>query len=329
MAAMKTRGLKTLGPLAAFVGFLAGIEPGAAQDWPMKPVRIIVPFGAGATPDIVARLLAERMQGKLKQSFVIENKPGASGNLGTEAVAKAEPDGATIGLSIVGPLALNTLLFSKLSYNPFTDLALISRIVDQPSVLAVNAEVPARSTSELIALLKREPGKLNFGSIGNGSLSHLAMEAIAMLSGTTLVHIPYASSPQAMTALIRGDVQMACLPAASVASQVPTGRIRMLAVTSQKRSPLLPDVPTLKEAGVDVEANAWIGLIAPARTPEPAISAVAREVAEALRDPAIGEKLKALYMEPLGTSPAEFRAHVEAEMKRWTPVIRARNIKIN
>jgi tripartite-type tricarboxylate transporter receptor subunit TctC len=320
--------MKTL-LLSLLVAMLAGIEPGAAQVWPTKPVRIVVPFAPGATPDIVARLLAERLQAKLNQNFVIENKPGASGNLGTEAVVRAEPDGATIGVSIVGPLALNTLLFSKLSYDPISELALISRIVDQPSVLAVNADVPVRSTAELIALIKRQSDKLNYGSIGNGSLSHLAMEAIAMVSGVTIVHIPFPGSPQAMTALIRGDVQIACLPAAAVVSQMPTGRIRMLAVTSQRRSALLPDLPTLKETGVDVEANAWIGLIAPVKTPEPVVAAVSREVAEALRDPGIGEKLKALYMEPLGTSPAEFKAHVDAEMKRWTPVIKAREIKVN
>jgi tripartite-type tricarboxylate transporter receptor subunit TctC len=320
--------MKTL-LLSLLVATLAGIEPGAAQVWPTKPVRIVVPFAPGATPDIVARLLAERLQAKLNQTFVIENKPGASGNLGTEAVVRAEPDGATIGVSIVGPLALNTLLFSKLSYDPFSELALISRIVDQPSVLAVNADVPARSTAELIALIKRQSDKLNYGSIGNGSLSHLAMEAIAMVSGATIVHIPFPGSPQAMTALIRGDVQIACLPAAAVASQMSTGRIRMLAVTSQQRSALLPDLPTLKEAGVDVEANAWNGLIAPVKTPEPVVATISREVAEALRDPGIGEKLKALYMEPLGTSPAEFKAHVDAEMKRWAPVIKAREIKIN
>jgi tripartite-type tricarboxylate transporter receptor subunit TctC len=320
--------MKTL-LLSLLVAMLAGIEPGAAQVWPTKPVRIVVPFAPGATPDIVARLLAERLQAKLNQTFVIENKPGASGNLGTEAVVRAEPDGATIGVSIVGPLALNTLLFSKLSYDPFSELALISRIVDQPSVLAVNADVPVRSTAELIALIKRQSDKLNYGSIGNGSLSHLAMEAIAMVSGTTIVHIPFPGSPQAMTALIRGDVQIACLPAAAVVSQMATGRIRMLAVSSQQRSALLPDLPTLKETGVDVEANAWIGLIAPVKTPEPVVAAVSREVAEALRDPGIGEKLKALYMEPLGTSPADFKAHVDSEMKRWAPVIKAREIRIN
>jgi tripartite-type tricarboxylate transporter receptor subunit TctC len=316
-------------PLFALLALLAGVPPAAAQDWPAKPVRIIVPFAAGATPDIVVRLISDKLQPKLKQTFTVENKPGASGNLGTDVVAKAEPDGATIGISILGPLALNTLLFSKLPYDPFTDLALITRVSDQPSVLAINADVPANTTAELIALLKREPGKFNYGSIGNGSLSHLAMEAISMASDATLVHIPYPASPQAVTALIRGDVHVTCLPAISIVSQMPTGKIKMLAVTSAKRSPLLPDVPTLKEAGIDVEANAWNGFIAPAKTPEPVIAAITRETNEALRDPTVREKMQVQFMEPLGTSPAEFKAVIEAEMQRWAPVIRARNIKIN
>ncbi|HEX9328399.1 MAG TPA: tripartite tricarboxylate transporter substrate binding protein [Reyranella sp.] len=319
--------MKTL--LFALLAIVAGVAPAAAQDWPTKPVRIIVPFAAGSTPDIVVRLIADKLQPKLKQTFTVENKPGASGNLGTDAVAKAEPDGATIGISIPGPLALNTLLFSKLPYDPFTDLALITRVSDQPSVLAINADVPARTTAELVALLRREPGKFNYGSIGNGSLSHLAMEALAMAADATLVHIPYPASPQAVTALIRGDVHVICLPAASVVSQLPTGKIKMLAVTSAKRSPLLADVPTLKEAGIDVEANAWNGLIAPAKTPASVIAAVQRETNEALRDPGVREKLQVQFMEALGTSPAEFKAMIDAEMKRWAPVIRARNIKIN
>lgn len=315
--------------VCALLALALWAQPAQAQGWPTKPVRIIVPFGPGATPDLAARVVAEYLQQKLNQSFVIENKPGASGNLGTDAVAKADPDGTTIGVSIVGPLAINTLLFSKLSYNPFTDLALITQVAEQPSILTVNSDVPASTTAELVALLKREPGKFNFGSIGNGSLSHLAMEAIAMKSGTTLVHIPYGSSPQAMTALIRGDVQIACLPALSVVSQVATGKIKMLAVTSDKRSALLPDVPTLKEAGIDVEANAWIGLIAPAKTPQSIVETIAREVVEALKDPQVREKLKAQYMEPIGGTPAAFKARIDAEMKRWTPVIQAGNIKIN
>ena len=318
--------MKVLVP--ALFALLSAVSPGAAQEWPAKPVRIVVPFAAGATPDIIMRLIAERLQAKSKQTFTIENRPGASGNLGTDIVAKAAPDGTTVGISILGPLGLNTLLFAKMPYDPFTDLALVTRLTDQPSVLAVNADLPARNTGELIALLKREPGKFNFGSIGNGSLSHLAMEAVVIKSGAALVHIPYGSSPQAVTALMRGDAHVVCLPAISVVSQVQTGKIRMLAVTSAKRSPFLPDVPTLAEGGIDVEANAWNGLIAPAKTPEPVIAAMAREVNEALRDPGIRDKLGAQLMEPLGTSPAEFKAFLDAEMRRWTPVVRAAKIKV-
>ncbi len=315
--------------LVMMAGAMPATMPATAQEWPTKPVRMVVPFAAGATPDIVMRLIGERLQAKTKQSFVVDNRPGASGNLGTEAVARAAPDGTTLGISLVGPLGLNTLLFAKMPYDPFTDLALVTRLTDQPSVLAVNADVPARTAAELIALLKSEPGKFNYGSIGNGSLSHLAMEAIALKSGTRLVHIPYASSPQAVTALIRGDVQIVCLPAISVMSQVQTSKVRALAVTSEKRSSLLPDLPTLTEAGIGVEANAWNGLIAPAKTPEPVVAAIAREVNEVLHDGTIREKLTAQYMEPLGTSPAEFKAFVDAEMRRWTPVVQAAKIKVN
>ena len=190
--------------------------PAAAQDWPTKTVRLIVPFGAGATPDTIARLIADKLQQKLGQNFIVENKPGASGMTGTDAVAKAEPDGYTIGVSIGGPLAINTLLFSKMPYDPRKDLALITVLTTQPSALTVPASLPVNNVAELIAMLKKDPGKYNFGSIGNGSLSHLAMEAIAQKSGTQLVHIPYGSSPQAMTAVMRGDVQMAVMPAISV-----------------------------------------------------------------------------------------------------------------
>jgi tripartite-type tricarboxylate transporter receptor subunit TctC len=313
----------------ALLAVLAGAVPAAAQDWPAKPVRIVVPFAAGATPDIIMRLIGERLQAKTKQSFVVDNRAGASGNLGTDAVAKAAPDGTTIGISLLGPLGLNTLLFAKMPYDPFTDLALVTRLTDMPSVLAVNAALPARTSAELLALLKREPGKFNYGSIGNGSLSHLAMEAIALKSGTQLVHIPYGSSPQAVTALIRGDVQIVCLPAASVMSQVQTGKVRALAVTSPKRSALLPEIPTLNEAGIDVDANAWNGLIAPAKTPDALVAAIAREVNEALHDKWVREKLHGQYMEPIGTTPAEFKAFLDAEMRRWTPVVQAAKIKPN
>jgi len=311
------------------LALLAASLPAFAQDWPTKTVRIIVPFGPGATPDIVARLLADRLAAKLGAAFVVENKPGASGNTGTDLVAKAEPDGHTIGVSIPGPLAINTLLFSKLPYDPAKDLALITILTTQPSVLAVNAAVPAKTVAELIALLKREPGKYNFGSIGNGSLSHLAMEAIALKSGTQMVHIPYGSSPQAMTAVIRGDVQMAMLPAISVLPHAASGAVRMLAISSARRSALLPEVPTLKEAGIDVEAEAWNGLIAPAATPEPILAKIHRDVIAVLGEPEVRDKLRTQLMEPIGNSPAEFKAQIEAEIARWTPVIKAAGVTVN
>ncbi len=301
----------------------------AAQDWPTKTVKIVVPFAPGSTPDMVARLIADRLQQKLGQTFVIENKPGASGNLGTDAVAKAEPDGTTIGVSIGGPLAINTLLFSKLPYAPAKDLAPITQLITQPSALVVNTDLGADNVAALVALLKRDPGKYNFGSIGNGSLSHLAMEAIALKSGTKLVHVPYPGSPQAMTAVIRGDVQMACLPAISVTPQLATGKVKVLAVSTAARSTLLPDIPTLKEAGIDVEADAWMGLIAPARIPDAVIARIHDEVAEAIKTPDARERLATQLMEPVGNSPAEFRAVIDREIARWSPVIKALDLRIN
>ncbi len=304
-------------------------SPALAQDWPTKIVRIIVPFGAGATPDLVARLIADQLQQTLGQTFIVENKPGASGNTGTDAVAKAEPDGSTIGVSIGGPLAINTLLFSKLPYDPSKDLALITMLVTQPSALAVNASLGVNSTAELIELIRRNPGKYNFGSIGTGSLSQLAMEAIALKSGTQLVHVPYASSPQAMTALMRNEVQMVCLPAISVVPQLGAGTVKLLAVSTAERSGLLPGVPTLKEAGIDVEADAWMGLIAPAGIPDAMIARIGRVVGEAITSRAIREKLTAQLMEPIPDTPAQFRARIDADLARWAPVIAAANIKIN
>jgi tripartite-type tricarboxylate transporter receptor subunit TctC len=313
----------------ALTALLFAALPSAAQDWPTRTVRIVVPFGPGSTPDIVARLIAEQLQQKLGQPFVVENKPGASGNTGTDAVAKAEPDGYTIGVSIGGPLAINTLLFSKLPYDPGKDIAAVTQLVTMPSALVVNASLGVNSVAELVALLRREPGKYNFGSIGNGSLSHLAMEGIMLKSDAKMVHVPYQSSPAAMTAVMRNDVQMACLPAIAVTPHVASGMVKILAVSLPRRSPFLPDVPTLKESGVDVEADTWMGLIAPGGTPPAIVARINREVAEAIRLPAVREKLATQLMEPVGNSPAEFRAFIDGEIARWSPVIKAANIKVN
>jgi tripartite-type tricarboxylate transporter receptor subunit TctC len=319
---MKNKFVAALTALA----FTAAV-PAAAQDWPTRTVRIIVPFGAGSTPDVVARLLADNMQKKLGQTFVVENKAGGGGIIGTDAVAKAAPDGATIGISIGGPLAINTLLMSKLPYDPAKDIAAVTQLITQPSGIAVNAELNVNTIAELIALLKKNPGKYNFASIGNGSLSHLAMAALAQKSGTEIAHIPYASSPQAMTAVIRGDAHMAAMPAISVKPHVESGKVKMLAVSTAKRSPYLPNVPTLKESGIDVEADAWMGLIAPGGTPPAIVEKINKAVVAALMDPAIKAKLAAVLMEPVGNSPQEFRAKINAEIGRWSPVIKAAGIK--
>jgi len=313
----------------ALLALLLAALPAAAQTWPSRPVKLIVPFGAGSTPDLVMRLIADHLKDKLGQNFIVENKPGASGNLGTDAVAKAEPDGYTLGLSIGGPLAINPLLFAKMPYDPAKDIALITMTTSQPSALAVNTGLGVDSVAALIDLLKKNPGKYNFGSIGAGSLSHLAMEAVAYKSGTKMVHVPYPSSPAAMTALMRNDVQMACLPAISVTPHVASGKVKILAITTAQRSKLLPGIPTLKEAGVDVEADAWNGLIAPAKTPPAVIAAVHDAVVEALVSPGIREKLAAQIMEPLPTTPEEFRARIDADIARWKPVIEAANIRMN
>src|SRR2546423_6076019 len=315
--------------IVALALFILCAVPASAQEWPAKTVRVVVPFGAGATPDTIARLIADRLQQKLGHNFIVENKPGASGMLGTDTVAKAEPDGYTIGVSIGGPLAINTLLFSKMPYDPFKDLALITILTTQPSALAVPANLGVNNVAELVGLIKKDPGKYNFGSIGNGSLSHLAMEAIAINSDAKLVHLPYGSSPQAMTAVIRGDVQMVVMPAISVVPHVQAGTVKMLAVTTAKRSPLLPDVPTLKESGIDVEADAWNGLIAPAGTPPAILEKIRREVAEAINSPELKEKFAAQIMEPVGNTPAEFKAQIDGDLARWTPVIKQAGIKVN
>ena len=309
---------------------LAAAAPAMAQGWPASTVRIVVPFGAGSTPDIIARVIADQLQTNYPaSSFGVVNKPGASGNTGTDIVAKAKPDGATIGISIGGPLAINTLLFSRLPYDPGKDIAPITQLVTQPSALAVNNDLKINTVGELVALVKANPGKYNFASIGNGSLSHLAMEALALKAGAQIVHVPYPGSPAAITSVMRNDTQMACLPAISVTPLAKAGKVKILAVSTAKRSPYLPDVPTLKESGIDVEADAWNGLIAPGGTPKPIIDAINKDVVAIIKLPEVRAKLAAQLMEPVGSTPEEFRARIDGEIARWSAVIKAANIKVN
>jgi tripartite-type tricarboxylate transporter receptor subunit TctC len=309
---------------------IAAAAPAMAQEWPARTVHIIVPFGAGSTPDVVARMISDGLKKQYPASvFVVENKPGASGNIGTDAVAKAAPDGSTIGVSIGGPLAINALLFSNLPYDPRKDIAPVTQLITQPSALAINPEIKANNVAELVALLKANPGKYNFASIGNGSLSQLAMEALAIKAGTKLVHVAYTSSPEAITAVIRNDAQMACLPAISVLPMAQAGKVKILAVSTDKRSPFLADVPTLKESGIDVDADAWMGLIAPGGTPKAMIDKINKDVVAIIKAPAVRAKLAAQLMEPVGSTPEQFRARIEGEIARWAPVIKAADVKVN
>jgi tripartite-type tricarboxylate transporter receptor subunit TctC len=318
--------------LQFFAGLLAALlwcAPAAAQDWPSRQVTIVVPFIAGSTPDSLARIVAESLQQRLAQPFLIENRPGASGNTGTAAVAKAAPDGHTLGVSIVGPLVINHLLFAKMPYETAKDIAPITILASQPSVLTIAPTVAADSVESLIAAIKREPDKFTYGSIGRGSLSHLTMASLAMKAGVTVVHLPFPGSPAAVTALLRGDVQMATLPAASVAPQAGPGKLKLLAVTSPQRSALFPDLPTLREAGIaGVEADAWVGLIAPAGTSDAVLANIHKAVVATLAEPALVEKLKAQFMVPIANSPDAFRAVLKEEQDRWAPIIAAGGIKV-
>ena len=301
-----------------------------AQDWPQRPVKIVVPFAAASTPDSFARLVADNLHARLGQPVIVENKVGAGGMIGTDAVAKAAPDGYTIGVSIVGPLVNNKLLYRKMPYDPDKDLAPITVAVTQPSILVVPADRGVSNFAELMAYAKSHAGKANYASIGVGSLSHLTMELVAMKSGTEIVHIPYAGSAQAVTALITGQVDMGCLPALSVIPQIQAGKLKAIAVSTAKRSPALPDIPTLSEQGLaGVDAGAWIGLIAPAGTPAPILERLRREIVAALRDPAVVEGLRKQYMDVIGSTPEQFAAQLKEEHDRWTPVIQRAKITLD
>jgi tripartite-type tricarboxylate transporter receptor subunit TctC len=314
--------------MLAFFLLAAGWSPLGAQEWPSRTVTIIVPFIAGSTPDSLARILAEGLQQRLGVAFVVENRAGASGNTGTAAVAKAAPDGHTLGVSIVGPLVINALLFSKMPYETEKDIAPISILASQPSVLVLSPGVAVDGVEGLLEAIKRAPDKYTYGSIGRGSLSHLAMASLALRAGVNLVHLPFPGSPAAVTALLRGDVQMAVMPAGSVTSLAAEGKLRLLAVTSPQRSPLLPTLPTLREAGVaGVEADAWVGLIAPAGTSEPVLAKIHQQIVLVLGSEPVKERLKGQLMVPIASSPAAFKAVLREEHDRWAPIIAAGGIK--
>ncbi len=291
--------------------------------WPNRPIRVVIPYGAGSSPDVFARLVGERLQQRLGQPVVVENRPGAGGNVATGAVARAPGDGYTFVVSTNGPLVYNTILYRKLPYDPFTDLRPVVLGGGQANVCAVRADSGIGSLKQLVDAMKAQPGKFNFSSVGTGSLAHLGVELLKARTGAYAVHIPYPSSPAAILALLQGDVHFACVPAIAVMPQVKAGKLRALAVSTAQRSALMPDIPTMKEAGLpDVENLAWMAFMAPASTPTPVVERMNREINAVLQMPEVRQRMHAQFMEPIGGTIDDLRRFMLREREVMAPVIR-------
>jgi tripartite-type tricarboxylate transporter receptor subunit TctC len=301
-----------------------------AEDWPARSVRMIVPFPAGSSPDLVARILTDKLALALGRPAIVENRPGAGGNLGTGLVAKAAPDGYTIGLSIPGPLAVNTVLYKKMEYDPFKDLAPVTLVAASPNVLVVDPKLNVGSVKEFVALAKSQPGKLNYGSVGNGSASHLTMELFKEAAGLDIVHVPYPGSPQVNTAILNGQIAGGFVVPATAMPLVNAGRLKALAVTTSVRSIVLPEYPTLAEAGYpEVVSTAWLAVVAPAKTPGPVVERLSRELVAIIRSDDVREKLIRIYFQPIGTAPAGLSNLMRSEVERWGKVIKKTGAKVD
>lgn len=319
----------TLARVAAVAAFVFAGSAASGQSWPSKPVRIVVPYGAGSSPDVIARIVAEKLSPRLGQPVVIENRAGAGGNNGTGAVAKAVGDGHTYVISTNGPLVYNTVLYKNLPYDPFTELQPVVLAGGQANVCAVRSDSGIHTLQDLVAAMKKNPGKFNFSSTGVGSLSQLGVELLKVKTDTYAVHIPYASSPLAVLAVLQGEVQFACVPAVAVMPQVKAGKMRALAVSTAKRSALTPDIPTMKEAGLpEIESMAWMAIMAPASTPGDIVLRMNQEINAVLAMPEVKEKLHAQFMEPIGGSPQDLQRFMQQELRVMTPVIRRTGVKI-
>jgi tripartite-type tricarboxylate transporter receptor subunit TctC len=314
--------------LAAW-GCLALAPAAPAQDkWPARPIRMIVPFPPGSSPDLIARMLTDRLGAALGQPVVVENKPGAGGMVGTGQVAKAAPDGYTIGLSIPGPLAVNTVLMKSMEYDPFKELAPITVVAASPNLLVVDPRLGVDSVQDFVKLARSQPGKLNYGSVGNGSASHLTMELLKQRAGLDLVHVPYPGSPQVNTAILNGQIAGGFVVPATAMPLVQAGRLKALGATTTSRSVVLPETPTIAEQGfAGFESTAWIGAVAPARTPPPIVGRLSEELVRIIRSDDVRQRMIAIYFQPVGTAPEALRILMRGEADRWGKVIKAAGVK--
>ncbi len=315
--------------LSAFSIATFPIQAGANDiNWPEKPVRIVVPFGPGSTPDKVARIVADGLQQRSGQPVVIENRSGADGMIGTEVVARSIPDGYTIGMGSLGPLVNNTLVYDTMPYDPFTDLSPITTAVSQPSVLVVREDFPADDLPGFINELKRNPEKYSYASIGNGSLSHLTLALLMQRIGVDPVHIVYRGSGEVLPAIIGGHAHMAVLPALVVQPLVEGGRLKIIGAA--KSSPLLPGVASFQDQGMgDFEVETWFGFFTSSKTPRALVQAIRDELAAVLHDPSVKNTLKGQMMEVIANTPDEFAQLMQDEKRRWQPVIEATGTRAN
>jgi len=298
----------------------------SADDYPTRPVHIIAGFAAGGGVDVTARLIGQWLSERLGQSFVIENRPGAGGNIGTEAVVKAAPDGYTLLLATV-PNAVNASLYEKLSFNFIRDVAPVAGIIRVPMVMLINPSVPAATLAEFILYAKANPDKVNMASAGNGSAPHIAGELFKMMAGVNLVHVPYRGQAPALTDLLGGQVQVLFAAAPGTSDYVTTGKLRALAVTTASRAEMFPAVPTVADVVPGYEASQWYGIAAPANTPSEIVDKLNREINVAIAEPAMKAKLAMIGGEPLPGSPAAFGRLIAEETEKWAKVVRAAGIK--
>ena len=311
------------------IGMMALALPAAAQDkYPSGSVEIVVPFAAGGGTDVLARLLADGLSRRLGQSFVVLNRPGANTNLGTQLVAKAKPDGYALVMASLG-IAANSSLYRKLGYDPASDLAPISLLANAPTMLVVHPSFPANTLAEFIAYVKANPGKLNYASYGAGSGPHLATELFKSMTGADIVHVPFNGGGPAAIAVTGNQVQMLFASVLPVLSLVRSGNLKPIAIAANKRSPLLPNVPTFKEGGLAYETGTWFGLLAPAKTPQAIVDALYANTIDVLKDPGLRSKMSGQGADVVGNTPAQFRAHIEAETARLAKVIKNAKIQLD
>lgn len=314
--------------LATIAALIFGTAAAQARDYPTRPVKMIVPFPPGGPTDIVARLIASEMSNGLGQPVVVENIPGAGGNIGTQAVVRAEPDGYTVLMGTLQNIVINRHLF-KLPFDPLISLAPVSTVVKNPNVLIANSKLPFDNLQGFIAYAKANPGKVFFASSGNGSSTHLSGELLNRMAGISVMHVPYKGSAPALADLIGGQVQVSFDNVVSAYPHIHGGKVKPIAVTTGSRVPTLPNVPTMKEQGLsEFETAGWSAVFVPAKTPPAVVELLNKEIRRALAVPRIGEKLVADGAYPAPNTSAELRQSLTAESERWGEVIRAANIKI-